>query len=181
MNRSSEARRVDALVLLAAALILLGLWLSARRGFDASWTVVHACDARHLPDGLARCVAIAPWLHLSATHAVVNLAVLLLLWRRLRSGTAGGVALAGIAGSVLGMTAASLLFGVPVAGSSALVHGLLGRCFVQAKAPLAAVDLFAAAGLLALGASAPTWSGHLVATSAGAAVTMLLATNLPRR
>lgn len=177
MSGFPDARRVDLLLVLTASLILVGLWLSAQQAFDAGWTIARACDARTLPGGLVRCFGSAPWLHLSATHAFVNLAALVVLWPRLRSGTAAGVALSGLMGSALGMTAASLLFGVPVAGASALVHGLLGRCFVQAAAPLAAFDLFAVAGLLALGASAPTWSGHLIATAVGAAASMLLATN----
>jgi hypothetical protein len=73
------------------------------------------------------------------------------------------------------MVAASLLFGLPVAGASAFVHGLLGRSFVQVAAPLLAFDLLAISGLLALGATGPSWAGHVVATLVGAGATMLLA------
>jgi len=166
---------VDGLLAAASGLILLGLWFSARQGFDPGWSAAHACSARSLPAGLVACFTTAPWLHLSATHALLNLLALAVLWRHLRRGSASGVAVAGLVGSGAGMVAASLLFGAPVAGASALVHGLLGRSFVTVAAPLAAFDLLAISGLLALGATAPTWAGHLVATIVGAVATMLLA------
>lgn len=166
---------VDGLLASASALILLGLWLSAQHGFDPAWTASHACSARSLPAGLLACFTTAPWLHLSPTHGLLNLCAIAVLWRHLRRGSAAGVALAGLAGSGAGMVAASLLFGAPVAGASALVHALLGRSLLQASAPLAAFDLLAVSGLLALGATAPTWTGHLVATLVGAGASILLA------
>jgi len=166
---------VDGLLAAASGLILLGLWLAAQHGFDPSWLSAHACTARSLPEGLEACFTTAPWLHLSATHGLLNLLAIAVLWRHLRRGSATGVAVAGLVGSGAGMVAASLVFGAPVAGASALVHGLLGRSFVQVAAPLAAFDLLAVSGLLALGATPPTWTGHVVATLVGACASMLLA------
>jgi len=166
---------VDGLLAAASGLILLGLWFSARHGFDPGWSAAHACSARSLPAGLVACFTTAPWLHLSATHALLNLLALAVLWRHLRLGSASGVAVAGLVGSGAGMVAASLLFGAPVAGASALVHGLLGRSLLTVAAPLLAFDLLAISGLLALGATAPTWAGHVVATLVGACASMLLA------
>ena len=166
---------VDGLLASACGLILLGLWLAAQHGFEPAWSAAHACNARTLPAGLVACFTTAPWLHLSPTHGLLNLLAIAVLWRHLRRGSATGVAVAGLVGSGAGMVAASLLFGAPVAGASALVHGLLGRSFVQVAAPLAAFDLLAVSGLLALGATAPTWTGHVVATLVGACASMLLA------
>ena len=166
---------VDGLLASASALILLGLWLSAQHGFDPAWSAAHACNAGSLSGGLLACFTTAPWLHLSPTHALLNLFAIAVLWRHLRRGSAAGTALAGLAGSGAGMVAASLFFGAPVAGGSALVHALLGRSFVKVAAPLAAFDLLAVSGLLALGATAPTWTGHVIATLAGAGASMLLA------
>jgi membrane associated rhomboid family serine protease len=166
---------VDGLLASASALILLGLWLSAKQGFDPAWSTAHACNARSLPCGLLTCFTTAPWLHLSPTHALLNLFAIAVLWRHLRRGSAAGTALTGLAGSAAGMVAASLLFGAPVAGASALVHALLGRSLAQVAAPLAAFDLLAVSGLLALGAAAPTWAGHVVATLVGGGASILLA------
>lgn len=166
---------VDGLLAAASGLILLGLWIAAQHGFAPTWSAAHACNARSLPTGLTACFTTAPWLHLSATHALLNLVAIAVLWRHLRRDSAAGVAIAGLAGSAAGMFAASLLFGLPVAGASALVHGLLGRSFVQVAAPLLAFDLLAISGLLALGATGPSWAGHVVATLVGAGATMLLA------
>jgi hypothetical protein len=52
---------------------------------------------------------------------------------------------------------------------------LLGRSLAQVAAPLAAFDLLAVSGLLALGATAPTWAGHVVATLVGGGASILLA------
>lgn len=166
---------VDGLLAAASGLILLGLWLAAQQGFAPAWSAAQACNARSLPAGLVACFTTAPWLHLSPTHGLLNLIAIAALWRHLRRGSAAGVALCGLVGSGTGMVAASLLFGAPVAGASALVHGLLGRSFVQVAAPLAAFDLLAVSGLLALGATATTWTGHLVATLAGAGASIVLA------
>ena len=166
---------VDGLLAAASGLILLGLWLAAQQGFAPAWSAAQACNARSLPVGLVSCFTTAPWLHLSPTHALLNLLAIGVLWRHLRRGSAASVAVAGLGGSAAGMVAASLLFGVPVAGASALVHGLLGRSFVQVAAPLVAFDLLAVSGLLALGATATTWTGHLIATLAGAGASILLA------
>ncbi len=175
MSEERSFGAVDGLLASACGLILLGLWLAAQHGFDPAWSAAHACNARSLPGGLVPCFTTAPWLHLSPTHGLLNLLALAVLWRHLRRGSATGAAVAGLVGSGAGMVAASLLFGAPVAGASALVHGLLGRSFVQVAAPLAAFDLLAVSGLLALGATAPTWTGHLVATLVGAGASMLLA------
>lgn len=166
---------VNGLLASASCLILVGLWLSAQHGFDPAWSAAHACNARSLSGGLLACFTTAPWLHLSPMHALLNLFAIAVLWRHLRRGSASGTALAGLAGSGAGMIAASLLFGAPVAGASAFVHALLGRSLTQVSAPLAAFDLLAVSGLLALGATAPTWTGHLVATFVGAGASMLLA------
>ncbi len=166
---------VDGLLTAASGLILLGLWLSAQHGFDPAWSAAHACNAHSLAAGLVACFTTAPWLQLSPTHALLNLLAIGVLWRHLRRGSAAGVAVAGLGGSAAGMVTASLLFGAPVAGASALVHGLLGRSFVQVTAPLAAFDLLALSGLLALGATATTWTGHVIATLAGAGASILLA------
>ncbi len=175
MSERRNVGAVDGLLAAASGLILLGLWLAAQQGFDPAWSAAQACNARSLPAGLVACFTTAPWLHLSPTHGLLNLCAIAVLWRHLRCGSVGGVALAGLAGSAAGMVAASLLFGAPVAGASALVHGLLGRSFVQVAAPLAAFDLLAVSGLLALGATATTWTGHVVATLAGAGASILLA------
>ncbi len=175
MSEQRSFGAVDGLLAAASGIILLGLWLSAHHGFDPTWSAAHACSAGSLPAGLVACFTTAPWLHLSATHGLLNLLAIAVLWRHLRRGSAAGVALCGLAGSGAGMVAASLLFGLPVAGASALVHSLLGRSFVQVASPLAAFDLIAVSGLLALGATAPTWTGHLVATLVGAATSILLA------
>jgi len=166
---------VDGLLAAASGLILLGLWIAAQQGFAPTWSAAQACNARSLPAGLVACFTTAPWLHLSPTHALLNLLAIGVLWRHLRRGSAPGVAVAGLAGSAAGLVAASLLFVAPVAGASALVHALLGRALVQVAAPLAAFDLLAVSGLLALGATAPTWTGHVMATLVGAGATMLLA------
>ena len=175
MSEQRSFGTVDGLLASAVGLILLGLWLCAQHGFDPAWSAARACSARSIPAGLLACVTTAPWLHLSPTHALLNLFAIAVLWRHLRRGSATGVAFAGLVGSGAGMVAASLAFGAPVAGASALVHGLLGRSFVQVAAPLAAFDLLAVSGLLALGATPPTWTGHVVATLFGACASMLLA------
>ena len=177
MIRLIRVRGVDAVVVAVLLGILIGLWWSAQQGFDAAAMAAGACRARELPSGLAACFATAPWLHLSAAHGLLNLAAVTVLWRHLRSGNSSEVVVTGVAGSLFGMLASSLLFGVPVAGASALVHGWLGRCFVRHPAPLSAFDLLAVSALLALGGTAPTWVGHLVAALAGAAAAQLLATN----
>ena len=165
----------DLLFALALLAIVAGLREGAEHGFAAAWAAARACDARGGSAPLLRCATVAPWTHLSVTHAVVNAVALLPLWRRLRSAPPALVALTGMVGGVLGSVAASLLFGVPVTGASTVVHGWLGAAVVGSRRPLGAVDLMVLAAVLGLGASLPTWCGHLVATSLGAALTLLLA------
>lgn len=176
MVSSERPWQTDLLFLLTLAAILVGLREAAAHDFDATWAATQACDARGGGASLLRCFTTAPWIHLSTTHAVVNAVALLPLWRRLRGAPVQRVAASGYLGGLAGSLAASLLFGVPVSGASTMVHGWLGAAVVASSRPLSAFDLMALAALLGLGASLPTWVGHLVAASLGAALTLLLAT-----